>query len=358
LGASATSRIHDAAAAAAALDQVIGLGADLEARDKLGQTPIFGYACLSSLASLQRLIGYGAWVDVCDDLSSTNPTTSSCPRHVDDHLECLEILVEEGGGCINAKDDDGFTPLHWLGRKRDLPQPRLDAALDLLVKLGADLEARSDFDDLPPIFTYACASSLASLQRLLGHGASLDASSNHCPSPLAVACYSQRRLDRKDVILELLQRSSRATRCAVDDNGDSAIDDLVESVDGALFEPWQKQVIAELLRSGVSAKSRNASYVLPIAVSVMCEQDEQAAQREVGRDAGIVGLVSELRHLQKEKDEQRKRLAKIEELEAAVGARGQEVKEKNEEGEKKKMMMEKKNSKKKSGDKRDGAGRQ
>jgi ankyrin repeat protein len=170
-------------------------------------------------------------------------------------LECLKVLVKEFGGDVNALDDALCTPLHWLkqqGCNDALPQPGHDAALELLVELGADVEARDEDGDTP-IMDYAYTASFESLKRLIGYGAAVDVRNDSGATPLMYACYSQRNLDRKDVILELLQRSSGETQRAVASWGNSTIDYLVSSVRSP-FEPWQEHVIAELLRCGTPVK--------------------------------------------------------------------------------------------------------
>jgi ankyrin repeat protein len=39
-------------------------------------------------------------------------------------LECLRVLVEEGGANIKAADELGETPLHWLAGTRGVKEPR------------------------------------------------------------------------------------------------------------------------------------------------------------------------------------------------------------------------------------------
>jgi ankyrin repeat protein len=52
-------------------------------------------------------------------------------------LECLRVLVREGGADINAQDTWGRTPLYWLAQAAS----NHEAGLDVLLELGADVNA-------------------------------------------------------------------------------------------------------------------------------------------------------------------------------------------------------------------------
>jgi hypothetical protein len=171
---------------------------------------------------------------------------SSCPNA----SSASNLLLKEGGGNLNAKDYHGCTPLHVLGRHVSTScSPTTTRRFDLLIALGADIVARGKSGQTP-IFEYARFSSLASLRRMIGHGASADVLDANGRTPLAFACFCQRHCDRKGAILELLRRSPRETRRAVGNFGLSAIDDLVHSIGSGPFTPWQNHVIEELLRAG------------------------------------------------------------------------------------------------------------
>lgn len=80
------------------------------------------------------------------------------------------MLVEEFGGDVNATDDNQCTPLHWLARlETKPPQPDHDVAIDMLVELGADLEARTKTGETA-VMIYSVTGSVASLRRPLDHG--------------------------------------------------------------------------------------------------------------------------------------------------------------------------------------------
>jgi hypothetical protein len=87
-------------------------------------------------------------------------------------LSCLQALAQEGKADLDAVAGYKHTPLHWLAIHVPPGDAHL-AALDLLVRLGADVDARSDLGETP-LFMYAHNGYFAGLQRLLGHGATAD----------------------------------------------------------------------------------------------------------------------------------------------------------------------------------------
>jgi ankyrin repeat protein len=144
-------------------------------------------------------------------------------------LACLEVLVQEGKADVNAKGYDNYTPLHWLAMYVPPGDAHL-AALDLLLRLGADVDARGGRNDETSIFKYARKGYPTGPQRLLGRGASADVANSTEHTPLMLACVHLSDNDspeRRDVALALLRASSRQTRRAVSLIGSSAVDIII-----------------------------------------------------------------------------------------------------------------------------------
>lgn len=170
---------------------------------------------------------------------------------------------------------------------------------------------------------------LFSVQRLIGHGATADVIDEYGYTPLMIACWRS-DADRKDVILELLRRSSQETRRAVHLHGDRAIDCLVTYAPST-SEVWHERAIAELLCAGAPAKPENAPRLLPILVSLMQRQDDELAWFALGKHWDwrghdeVVGLVYDLRHMEEDLAEEAMMRACLEKVKAELRARGQSV---------------------------------
>jgi len=228
----------------------------------------------------------------------------------------LESLREGG---VNARDQDGQTPLHFAVRN-------CSAAVDLLVRLGADVNAR-DERGRTPIFECARVNDAAMLRRLLAHGASPDVVSDDGYTPLLLhACMNCMNASHQvgeagETALALTRGASRETRRAVVahrglwDNGFSAVD-FIRTQRRLFPELWQVEVMAELLVSGASVLPQHAADVLPVVMSHVLPL---AAQKEAaGRSAQLcsswraheafVGLVLDVQELEAaEKDVEGKR---------------------------------------------------
>jgi ankyrin repeat protein len=223
--------------------------------------------------------------DADDDADEDEDDAPSPPPQ----LASLEALVREGKADVNARDEHGRTPLNWV---TDASGDKA-AAVDLLVRLGADVNARDNGGQTPLIL---CARwyNLATLRRLLGHGASPDLVDNDGFAPLIMVRWYNYGEDATNLALELVRRSSPATRRAVAPPspgslpagavGMSAVDFVVscrpdELYQSPHFEAWDRQLIEELLAAGAPVLPKNAPAVLPIAVALSARQEAELAAR-------------------------------------------------------------------------------
>ena len=134
-GATPISAIHLAARAGdlAKVKSLIEAGADINARDKGGGTPLFSAVFADHDDVARFLIAQGADVNAKDKNDMT-PLHDACRRGRKDGVE---LLISKGAD-VNAKDSEGSTPLHLV-----FFSGRMDVA-ELLIAKGADINAKDN----------------------------------------------------------------------------------------------------------------------------------------------------------------------------------------------------------------------
>ncbi|GJC88347.1 putative ankyrin repeat protein RF_0381 [Colletotrichum liriopes] len=166
---------------------LIKKGADIEAKDNHGQTPLAIACCYENNAVASLLIEKGADFEVKDNEGKT-PLAYACFSSKD---AVARLLIEKGAD-IEAKDEDGRTPLAHACISQN------DAVAILLIKKGADIKVKDSKGKTP--LAYACFSRKDAVARLLiEKGADIEAKDNDGRTPLANAC-----LSRYDAVARLL----------------------------------------------------------------------------------------------------------------------------------------------------------
>eukprot|EP01064_Diplonema_japonicum_P010655 TRINITY_DN17889_c0_g2_i1.p1 TRINITY_DN17889_c0_g2~~TRINITY_DN17889_c0_g2_i1.p1 ORF type:complete len:282 (+),score=47.31 TRINITY_DN17889_c0_g2_i1:41-886(+) len=107
---------------------LVKYGADINARNSMGITPLVGIAAYPMMVKkTEYLISVGADVSTCDNNGSTPLHTVTC-------IEVAMVLVTEGAD-VNAADVHGDTPLHHQYPFTDV--------YNYLVEQGADQSAKN-----------------------------------------------------------------------------------------------------------------------------------------------------------------------------------------------------------------------
>ena len=189
----------------AAITALIELGADVNARNKWGRTPLHLAAhCRQHAASCARhtaaaitaLIEAGADVNARDKDDHTPLRRAASCRHTAAPISCLL----EAGADPNARDKDDWTPLHEAARWN--PNAEITARL---LEAGADPNAR-DKDDWTPLHLAAWINDDPNMPeiaaRLLDAGAELEATNMDGMTPLHLAARSN---DNPEMIARLLK---------------------------------------------------------------------------------------------------------------------------------------------------------
>ncbi|HUU39879.1 MAG TPA: ankyrin repeat domain-containing protein, partial [Desulfatiglandales bacterium] len=159
---------------------LIKYGADVNAVDVSGRTPLY-YAVSSGSEDLVKvLIAKNANVDIADDDGWTVSHLAIMNYKKSNNM--LELLLSYNVD-INAKDVDGKTPLHWACFMR-----RSQAAYALLnnKKKQVDINAR-DKDERTPLHLAAKENLTEIVRLLLSHNANKNIKDRRGKTPLALA---------------------------------------------------------------------------------------------------------------------------------------------------------------------------
>ena len=158
-------------------------GADANARDDFGLTPLTAAAQLGALDVIEALLNAGANVHSRTSHGSTPVSFAVLGNkleEVSDKLAAVKLLIEHGAD-FQSGGDRGETPLMTAARSdQDL------IVLQYLLQKGATLETKDDVGDAA--LGYAAKSmQVKSLQTLLDHGAKIDTRNNAGATPLMLA---------------------------------------------------------------------------------------------------------------------------------------------------------------------------
>lgn len=94
-------------------------------------------------------------------------------------VDALRYHVARGAD-INARDQNGFTPLHWAVYRNHLPMVRY------LLEQGADIDAR-DTGHATPLVLAASRGHVVAFKALLDHGANIEATTKSGFTPVEFA---------------------------------------------------------------------------------------------------------------------------------------------------------------------------
>ena len=160
---------------------LLDYGADINVRNKNGQTPLHGAvvdlyddALASDLFfnAIQFLLEHGADVVAQDHDRLT-------PLHVASRYDCARVvrLLLEHGANVDARDNEYATPLHFASRCGNVKIARV------LLEHGADVHAL-DGNHSTPLHFASEISNADTARLLLEHGADVHALDNHHSTPL------------------------------------------------------------------------------------------------------------------------------------------------------------------------------
>jgi hypothetical protein len=112
------------------------------------------------------------------------------------NFEMVRILIEYDPAYINAKDEDGWTPLLWASEGRNSED---GSVVRLLLEHGADINVQSR-NGWTPLHEASCYGALEVVRLLLEHGADVEAKDNDGKTALQVVADTGH-----DKVVELLR---------------------------------------------------------------------------------------------------------------------------------------------------------
>jgi ankyrin repeat protein len=154
---------------------LIVAGADVNAKNKLGETPLHMAAIRGHHEISSLLISQGANVNAMDKRKLT-------PLHASawgGHKETAALLITKGAN-INAKDEHGVTSLHVSALSGS------DETMALLINNDADINARNK-DGMTPLHAAALSGQYEAVELLIHKGADVKAKNKEGVTPLQLA---------------------------------------------------------------------------------------------------------------------------------------------------------------------------
>lgn len=149
---------HDGTAGLAEL--LIAKGADVNAQEKGGYTPLYNAATSGNLEVVQVLIAKGADIDVGPSNTRWTPLSGALHKG---HLDIAKFLIAKGAG-IETRDKLGFTPLINAAKVNSTEMVRL------LLEKGASADS-SNFQGKRSLHFAVQKGNQAMVELLLDHGA-------------------------------------------------------------------------------------------------------------------------------------------------------------------------------------------
>ncbi|RBA13827.1 hypothetical protein FPRO05_02620 [Fusarium proliferatum] len=119
------------------MEVLISAGADVNQQSYDGRSPLMVAAGEQNVESVKMLLKSKSKVDLCNDEGATALHHAS----MEAEPEVISLLLAAGAS-VKQRDAFGDTPLHWLAQSKNTNHQDIEAAIEMLLVAGSDLEAR------------------------------------------------------------------------------------------------------------------------------------------------------------------------------------------------------------------------
>jgi ankyrin repeat protein len=174
-------------------------------------------------------------------------------------------IIESDRSALNARDENGYTPLYTAATYNKLPTVRL------LVKEGADPRIANNWGD-EPIHQAAYFGTVEMVSLLLERGIDVNQRGSSQRTPLHQAASTGKK---KDTIELLLQRGADIN--AVDENGWTPLHDAARVKLDIGFRPAPQEVVELLIRRGAAINAMDRQGRTPLGIARAWGNGESAA---------------------------------------------------------------------------------
>jgi len=265
--------IHFAAEAGskAAIEILIEQGADLNAQDSSGCTALH-YVTDEEIARF--LIGKGADLKVRNsfDASPLNVALSH-------NLNGMARFFIDSGADVNCKDKIGWTPLHEVMRNAGTILERNDKhdIAEMLLQKGADIDA-ADQNGMTPLHM-TCDKNLPELTRLfIAHSVNVNAGDHDGTTPLHIAAFR----GAHEIVEMLLE--CNADVCCTDREGSTPLHELFREEHHSDDEAERIKCAELLISRGAAANVKDKKGDTPISIAISSMYSRSAEFLQSQRD--------------------------------------------------------------------------
>ncbi|KAI1012403.1 hypothetical protein LB504_012801 [Fusarium proliferatum] len=202
------------------MEVLISAGADVNQQSYNGRSPLMVAVEEQNVESVKMLLKSQSNVNLCDEEGATALHHAS----IEAEPEVISLLLAAGAS-VKQQDPLGDTPLHGVARSESTNHQDIEAAIEMLLVAGSDLEARGYQGDTPFLVSIAF-DKLEATRALVNAGCSINVS--NCGSRNVL------HLVARNASLDLLRYLSILDLSGInpylqDSSGDTPFDDFVET---------------------------------------------------------------------------------------------------------------------------------